>query len=153
VTIDLSQLSPEKRAFLKVNPELLQDLEKEIPNQVRQAQDRQEKLRRGKSKWQRDLEDVVEEAKQQADELRREYDPELRRINRLFMEKAVRSDGALVCPVCGGSDHGNKMDGKPWCFKCNSPLESAKTANKRFPSVKVLPKSKRLETTFRRLDE
>lgn len=113
MNVDISpNLSAQKRAFLKANPEFLNSLEEEIPKQVRSLQTRKKKFRRGKSKLQRDLED-----------LRREYplNPNLRKINQKFMEK-VEVASKLVCPVCGGSDEGNKMNGKPWCFKCNSPL-------------------------------
>lgn len=29
----------------------------------------------------------------------------------------------LICPKCGESDRGNRMNGKPWCFRCNVALK------------------------------
>ena len=43
MSIDISQLSPEKQAFLKANPELLESLEKTIPKQVKGVQEREKK--------------------------------------------------------------------------------------------------------------
>ncbi|GAH68856.1 unnamed protein product, partial [marine sediment metagenome] len=34
----------------------------------------------------------------------------------------------LVCPVCGEGDEGNRMNGKPWCMKCNAPLMTVEKA-------------------------
>lgn len=160
MTIDLSNLSPEKRAFLKAHPDLLKSLEQEIPKQARSFQARREKLERGKAKWQRDhvrrrVEDAkhkADEARQRAEELRRKYNPKLMEINRRLMKKAVRGSGSLVCPECGEGDHRNKMNGKPWCLKCNSPLvaESKVATWKKLPKVKVLPKGLRDE--LRRLN-
>ncbi|GAI35800.1 unnamed protein product, partial [marine sediment metagenome] len=44
MTIDISELSQEKRAFLKANPGLLESLEEAIPGHIRTAQATQEKL-------------------------------------------------------------------------------------------------------------
>jgi len=148
MTIDISQLSPEKRAFLKANPELLKSLEEQIPKQIAGVQKREEKLRKGKAKWQRDLEDVdrrVREARAKADELRREYDPLLREIQEKLLRKldVVKGEDSLVCPKCGEGDHGNKMNGKPWCFKCNVLLVPKSQMAKwlRLPKMKVLRRS------------
>lgn len=157
MTIDLSHLSQEKRAFLKANPDLLKSLEKEIPLQAGRVQARKEKLRKGKAKWQRDLEDVdrkVDDAKKRAEELRRKYDPKLMEINRKLLMKAVSGKGALVCPVCGDSDHGNKMNGKPWCFKCKTTLVPKDKLEDwlKLPKVKVLSKSLKDEFKKQGLD-
>lgn len=53
--------------------------------------------------------------------LRRKYDPMLMEITKK-LERNVVSTSEFVCPVCGGGDKGNKINGKLWCFKCNSPL-------------------------------
>lgn len=45
----------------------------------------------------------------------------------------------LICPVCGEDDHGNTMNGEPWCFKCNRALVDANKSRKEV-RVKVLPK-------------
>jgi rubrerythrin len=148
MTIDLSNLSQEKRAFLKANPELLKSLEEQIPRQVAGVQKRVEKREKGKAKWQRDLEDVdrrVQEAKDRAEKLRREYDPLLREIQGKLLRKldVVKSEDSLVCPKCGEGDKGNKMNGKPWCFKCNVTLvpksQVAKWMN--LPKMKALRRS------------
>jgi len=112
--IDLSELNPEKRAFLKANPELLKSLEAEIPRQVTGFQKRREKLDKGKAKWQRDFDGALAKA----ETLRREYDPCLREIQ----EKFNRKLGVIEVNGFGEGDKGNKMNGKPWCFKCKTPL-------------------------------
>jgi len=140
MTIDISQLSSEKRAFLKANPEFLKSLEGQVPRQVAGVQKREEKLEKGKAKWQRDLED----AKDRAEKLRREYDPLLREIQDKLLRKldVVKGD-SLVCPKCGEPDKGNKMNGKPWCFKCNVPLMPKGQVVKwlKLPKTKVLRRS------------
>jgi len=135
--IDLSNLTQQKRAFLKANPELLRSLEREIPNQIQRANTRKKKMIKGKSKLQRSLEDVdcrVAEAKHKADKLRRKYmmDPNLREINEKYQRRLQKSESAsaLVCPKCKGSDHGNKMNGRPWCMKCNTALNPANILEK-----------------------
>lgn len=129
MTIDISQLNQEKRAFLKVNPGLLESLEQAIPQQIQKVKTRRKKQHQGKSKIQRELADIdakMRRVKQMGAELRSKYmlDPNLRKIQEDYNEKHIVDTGAkgLVCPVCGASDRGNKMNGKPWCLKCNSPL-------------------------------
>jgi hypothetical protein len=146
MTIDLSNLSQEKRAFLKANPELLKSLEQQIPKQIAAVQKHEEKLWKGKAKWQRDLEDVdrrVQEAKDRAEKLRREYDPHLREIQDKLLRKldVVKGEDSLVCPKCGEGDKGNKMNGKPWCFKCNVPLVPKGQVAKWLLETKVLRRS------------
>jgi len=149
VTIDISQVSPEKRAFLKVNPELLKSLEQQIPKQVAGMQKREEKLRKGKAKWQRDLDRRVEKLRAKADQLRQDYmmDPRLREIQNKLLRKldVVKGDKSLVCPKCGEGDYGNKMNGKPWCFKCNVPLMPKDQVAKwlKLPNLKPLRSSLR----------
>jgi len=50
----------------------------------------------------------------------REITEELRRLH--------SAGGGLVCPSCGDTDHGNRMNNKPWCMKCNLPLMSLEKA-------------------------
>lgn len=136
MTLDLSSLSNEKRAFLEANPELLSSLEKAIPLQAGRVQSRKEKLRKGKSKLQRDLH-RVEDAKRKADELRRRYDPRLMEIERKVFGDAVVAS-KLVCPECGEGDHGNRMNKHPWCMKCNTALVPKNMLKKwrKLPTVK-----------------
>lgn len=136
--IDLSHLSQEKRAFLNAHPDLLRSLEKSIPLQTRRIQAREEKLRKGKSKRQRDLHRI--------DELKRRYDPKLMEIERkVFGEPIVASK--LVCPKCGGGDQGNKKNGHAWCMKCGCPLIPKKMLKKwrKLPEVKFAPNALREE--------
>ena len=77
------------------------------------------KRRHGKSKWQNKLDERDDEIVQ----LRRNHllDPHLREIEQKIVGKAtVISD--MICPSCGDGDKGNKMNGKLWCFKCNTLL-------------------------------
>ena len=127
MTVDLSELSSEKRAFLKANPELLSSLEKEILTPIQRINTRNAKENKGKSKLQRDLEGVdrrFEEAKRKADGLRREYDPHLRKINEQYQSLHGKCESAsrLVCPKCIEGDSGNKKNKQPWCMKCNTAL-------------------------------
>jgi len=80
----------------------------------------------------REIEEKVAEARLHADRVREEMrvmsDPHLREITEA-MRARHRTDGGLVCPGCGETDsHGNKMNGKPYCFKCNLPFMSAEKA-------------------------
>lgn len=117
--IDILGLPPEKRAWLEEHPEFLKGLEAEIPRQASSVQRSVEKVERGKAKREREL----EEAMRRADELRSQYDPALRELSEKYSQTLPKIDvGALACPQCGDGDHGNKMNDKPWCFKCNVPL-------------------------------
>jgi len=149
--IDLSNLSPEKRAFLEANPELLESLMKAIPNQLQRVNSRKKKMNKGKSKLQRDLEDVdcrVEEAKRKADRLRREYiiDPHLREINQKFLSR-VETSSKLICPKCKEGDSRNKMNKQPWCMKCNTALIPKNMLEKwkKLPEVKFAPNALKSE--------
>lgn len=153
MTIDISNLSQEKRVFLKTHPDFLRGFEKEIIKQAQKIQARRETRSKGKSKLQRDLEDVdrrVEEAKGRAERLR------LERLLNLpfylrgdFSGDSVQGKKALICPVCGDSDKGSKMSGKPWCFKCNSPLMAKDKVEKWKKMAKILRKY-RLKDEFKR---
>ncbi len=124
----------------------------EAPKQWSRLQKNRTKRLRGLSKWKREIEEIdskVADAKASAEELRRQYDPELMRITANLDRKIGTPAGALRCPKCGESDHQNTMNGKPWCLKCNVPLESPFLVKKRLPDVKMLPKTKRLNVTFR----
>jgi len=126
----------------------------EAPKQWEWFQNKKTKKAKGKAKWQREMEEMdnIGDAKARAEELRRQYDPELMRIN-ANLERKLGTVGGLRCPKCGEPDRHNKMNGKPWCLKCNVPLESPFLVKKRSPDVKALPKTKRLDATFRGLNE
>jgi hypothetical protein len=65
------------------------------------------KQRQGMSNLQRTVEDATLKTN----------DPALRDIERKLREKAAALSD-LVCPACGDGDRGNRMNGKPYCFKC-----------------------------------
>ncbi len=69
-------------------------------------------------------------SRRKAEELRRLYNPMLKRITENYKLKHNLQSGGLICPKCGDSDHNNKMDGKPWCMKCNVELVPANKAAK-----------------------
>jgi len=125
----------------------------EAPKQFMRYQKNRSKRLKGLPKWRRELEEADTDAKVMADELKRQRDPELMRINGLLERKMLLSAGGLRCPKCHEGDRGNRMNGKPWCVTCNVALESPFLVKKHLPNVKLLPKSKRLDVTFRRLDE
>lgn len=128
----------------------------EAPKQWERFQRNKIKRAKGKAKWQREIDEIdgkVADAKAHAEELRRQYDPELMRINANLERKLGVSVGGLRCPKCGEPDRRNKMNGKSWCMKCNVALESPFLVKKRLPNVKVLSKTKKLDVTFRGLDE
>lgn len=136
MTIDLSELTPKKRMMLTAQLELLEHLEKTIPQQAKRVKKRKKKLKKTLPKWKRDLENVNNKPK--------DVEPALRRIEKRFMEtvKVTQGEDALVCPECGRPDMNNKKDGKPWCVFCHSPLvpKSKLKRWKSFPRVNVLPK-------------
>jgi formylmethanofuran dehydrogenase subunit E len=128
----------------------------EAPKQWERFQKNRLKRMKGKVKWQREIDEIdskVADAKAKAEELRRKYDPELMRITANLDRKMGAPAGGLRCPKCGESDRHNMMNGKPWCMKCNVPLELPYLVKKHLPDVKVLPKTKKLNVTFRGLDE
>lgn len=131
---------------------LEKELLKAAETEYKKVQVHRERLERSRSAL---PQRKIEEIRRKADDLRRMYlvDPALRDIQDKFTRKLGTVPGALVCPICGGGDKGNTMNGKPWCFKCNVALKSPFQVKKRFPDIKVLPKTKRIETTFVRLDE
>ena len=77
------------------------------------------------------IESEVEGAKRHAERVREEArimsDPAIREITE-NLRRMHSADGGLVCPKCGGTNHGNRMNGKPWCPKCNLPLMSREKA-------------------------
>jgi formylmethanofuran dehydrogenase subunit E len=138
------------------NSELEAALIAEAPKQWKRFQKSELNRSKGKAKWQREIEEIdgkVADAKVRAEELRRQYDPELMRINANLERKLGVPVGGLRCPKCGEPDRHNTMNGKPWCMKCNVALESPFLVKKHLPSIKVLPKTKRLDATFRGLSE
>ena len=137
------------------NSELETALLAEAPKQWERVQRNKLKRQKGKAKWQREIDEIdgkVADVKARAEELRRQYDPELMRITANLDSKNGMSLG-LQCSKCHEPDRGNKMNGKPWCMKCNVALESPFLVKKRLPDMKLLPKTKRLDVTFRGLDE
>lgn len=118
-----------------------------VPKKFERYQTNRLKREHGKVKWQQEIGKVTA----RAEEVRRQYDPELMRID-ANLERKVGSAIGFHCPKCGERDMGNRMEGKPWCMKCNVPLETPNPGNNRVPSMKVLPKTRRLDVTFQGLD-
>jgi hypothetical protein len=62
------------------------------------------------------------------------------------------SNSDLVCPSCGGVDEGNKVNGKPWCLKCNTMLvQRGKLKKWMKKAIKVLSKNDALKKDLERL--
>ena len=80
------------------------------------------------------IEDEVAEARRHADRVREEArimsDPHLREITE-HLRRIHGQKGGLVCPSCGETNsHGNRMNNRPYCFRCNLPMISREKAEK-----------------------
>ena len=97
------------------NSELETALLAEAPTQWTQFLKQAKKMDKTKSKSQKQIKADVEE-------IRRRYieDPALSDVENKVLQK---TGSALLCPRCGAEDRGNRMNGKPWCFKCNKPFD------------------------------
>lgn len=123
MTLDISSVDPKTKLLLEENPELLKSLEATIPKQVNDYFHRKRKEEMSKAAWQRDMDTVntgIAGFRRRAEEIKRSRDPLLMKANEHFLKKIVRV--GLVCPECGDPDHGNRMNKKPWCMKCNVAL-------------------------------
>ena len=93
-----------------------------------------------------------EEMREWGERQRREAEfrtnPQVKRIEEDLRERAVKV--GLVCPECGDSDHGNRMNGRPWCLRCNVPLMEPSKVGK-WVNVKVLKGGGLDEETLRKL--
>lgn len=112
----------------------------EAPKQWERFQKNRLKRIKGLPKWKRELAEIdsrVADAMAKADELRGQYDPELMRIQ-ANLDRKVGVSSSLSCPKCHDTDHGNKMNGKPWCMKDNIPLIPKNKIGKwvGFPQIK-----------------
>jgi len=100
----------------------------------------------------REIEEKVEGAKRHADRMRREAELMSNEGAREIIESLRRihgQKGSLVCPSCGETNsHGNRMNNKPFCFKCNLVMVSKEKAEK---WVKTQPKPEP-ELTFKPFD-
>jgi len=88
-----------------------------IPKKLTAAQKKFEKLEKSRGRLQNRLEAL---------QLKVMSDPVLHSINQKFLELHPPIV-SMFCPKCGASDRGNRMNGKPWCFKCDHPLSSKKS--------------------------
>jgi len=121
----------------------------EAPKQWERFQQNVQKREKGKPKWRREIDKVAD-----AREILRQRDPELIRITTNLDRKTGTPVGCLHCPKCGEPDMHNTMNGKAWCIKCNVALASkASTGPSESIRVKALPRTKRLDVTFRGIDE
>jgi len=100
----------------------------------------------------REIEEKVEGARLHADRIRREAELMSNEGAREIIESLRRihsQNGGLICPSCGETNsHGNRMNNKPWCFKCNLIMISKEKAEK---WVKPQPKPEP-ELTFKPFD-
>lgn len=129
--------------------EVEKELLKAAPAKIAEFARRREKMQRGHSAFQRKIEGID----QKVETIRARFphahayqlDPHLRKIteNMLRREQVILGRDFLICPKCGDTDHNNKMNGKPWCFKCNIELTPRnETANK---NIRILTKREKLE--------
>jgi altronate dehydratase len=102
-------------------------------NEVNTIKKRMETLKRSRSFPQQEMERLSKELRT----LEFRLDPALQEINRHFREQ-TKTTTSLTCPDCGESDKGNKMNGKPWCFKCNVPLVRKDRVEKKLSKIKVI---------------
>ena len=86
------------------------------------------------------MEKYREEMQRHSDRIRaeaeRQTNPHFREITENL--KRRQNSGGLVCPKCHDIDHGNRMNGKPWCMKCNVPLMTPEKAKDWKPPEKPL---------------
>ncbi|MBA7711616.1 hypothetical protein ES703_120582 [subsurface metagenome] len=82
------------------------------------------KVKRGKGVFQRDMEELDNKIV----EVRRQYNPVLLDIEQKYLrtQPPVIIASRLICPKCKRGDQGNRMNGNPWCFNCNSLLVNRK---------------------------
>jgi len=116
--LDISRLSLKKRKLLDENPEFLLGLDSRLNVETHSLITRP---RRKQKKKLEEAMDAVEEARkdaelarQEAEDLKREHNVAYREIK----ENLRRKDNyqGLICPVCGGRNMGNTLNGKPYCF-------------------------------------
>lgn len=66
----------------------------------------------------KEIEAKFEDIKRRGDQVRYEAmimaNPHMREITANLKRKQPSS--GLICPVCGDGDHGNRVNGKPYCF-------------------------------------
>ena len=120
------------------NKELEKELLKAAETEYKKVQVYRERLARSRTSPR----GKIDEVRRKADDLRRRYlvDPALRDIQDKFTRKLETAPAALVCPICGGGDKGNTMNGRPWCFKCNVTLVNRNRVKKWLPIIKVVQK-------------
>jgi hypothetical protein len=85
---------------------------------------------------------VDEDVKKMLDKRREQHDlivnPQAREINE-NLRRMHSSPNNLVCPECGETQsNGNKMNGKPYCYKCNVPMMHREDLDKYIPKPKKI---------------
>lgn len=113
--------------------QLEEELKKAAAQEWRKVQAFQAKQERSKSSLQKEIGDV----RDKVESLKRSFyfhDPALRELNdsitNRLREEAVSTSKKMVCLECGDIDHGNRMNGQPWCMKCQLPLIPKEKADK-----------------------
>lgn len=101
-----------------------------IANSKEGIGDTMEEIQRQRQK----IEDKFKDARLHAERVRREAEimsnPHAREITENLL-RVHSKGGGMVCPQCGETNsHGNRMNGKPFCFKCNLVMISKEKAEK-----------------------
>jgi ribosomal protein L37AE/L43A len=114
-----------------------------IPPQIKRMLERREKLARGISKEQREMDALIRKINLDQAKL----DPQLRDIETKIFAKEIID---FKCPNCGDSTRGNRMNGVPWCFKCNQSVKS-NMKSRRGPTIRVVSKDESLRRCLKEL--
>lgn len=134
----------------KTQKEIEDALLAEAPKKWAEVQRHREKIQHGNSNFQRKMAEL--DAKHRRERVR-VLDPALRDIERRLLERdSVMSE--LICPNCGEPDHGNKNNGLPWCFKCNTVLIKKSKIKKwmKGGSTRMLSKTESLRRDLEKLN-
>ena len=134
---------------MEINPELEKSILKAVPQVWGKIQKSVRRLENSHVRNQQ----TVDRALKRVDELKHTYqrsDPALLEIEKKYVEALPTVESRLTCPVCRDSDHNNKNNGKPWCFKCNVALVDRSKLKKKAatPTMRAYPKQKGHNVTF-----
>lgn len=79
--------------------------------------DTMEEMQRRRKEIEAMSEDIrrhTERVRREAKERRFRMHPHVREIDEVY--RRAHGGGGLICPICGERDHGNRMNGRPYCF-------------------------------------
>lgn len=106
-------------------------------------QNRRKKLLRSKTKNQQDMDKMLSDVQVK----RSTYTQAMRDIEMKATLRMQQEFKIPICPKCGNSTRNNKMNGVPWCFTCNSPVDKKTTGS----SVKALSKDEAMRRQLKEL--